>query len=197
METKQFNVKSPSCLKSLLMGRLTDYGLPVLALKDRQRFVDDLVYLLDTKRKNIPLYPWKCDDKVKTAPTSSTSPAPAHPPSSPNDYKILDAYGIALPHNASTDAIYPANFDPSAEQNHDRIFITMGKQDVDNPFSNIENEIFADMTWGYDYVARLKVDGYTLVKGVAGDSEEEAMSELFRHVNLLANDYRQMEKEAS
>ncbi|CAN9246093.1 unnamed protein product [Alternaria alternata] len=197
MEKKQFNVRSPSPLEALLMGRVTDYGLPVLALKDRQRFVDDLVYLLDTKRKNIPLYPWKCDDKVETAPTPSTSPAPAHPPSSPNDYKFLDAYGIALPRNASTDAIYPANFDPSDEQNRDRIFITMEKQDVPGPFSDIENEMFADMTWGYDYVARLKVDEYTLVKGVAEDSEEEAMSELFRQVNLLANDYRQMEKEAS
>jgi hypothetical protein len=158
---------------------------------------DDLVYLLDTKRKNIPLYPWKCDDKVETAPTPSTSPAPAHPPSSPNDYKFLDAYGITLPHNASTDTIYPANFDPSEKQNHDRIFITMGKQDVGESCSDIEKEIFADMTWEYDYVARLKVDQYTLVKGAAEDSEEEAISELFRHVNLLANDYRQMEKEAS
>jgi hypothetical protein len=57
--------------------------------------------------------------------------------------------------------------------------------------------MFADMTWGYDYVAQLKVDEYTLVKGVAEDSGEEAISELFRQVNLLANNYRQMEKEAS
>lgn len=157
---------------------------------------DDLVYLLDTKRKNIPLYPWKCDDKVETAPTPSTSPAPAHPPSSPNDYTFLDAYGIALPHNASKDTVYPANFDPSEEQNHDRIFITMGKQDAGEFYSDIEKEMPADIISVYDYVARLKVDEYTLVKGVAKDSEEEAMSELFRHVNLLANDYRRMEKEA-
>jgi hypothetical protein len=73
----------------------------------------------------------------------------------------------------------------------------MGKQDVGESCSDIERELFADMPWGYDYVARLKVDEYTLVKGAAEGSEEGAMSELFRHVNLLANDYRQMEKEAS
>jgi hypothetical protein len=73
----------------------------------------------------------------------------------------------------------------------------MGKQDVGESCSDIERELFADMPWGYDYVARLKADEYTLVKGAAEDSEAEAMSELFRHVNLLANDYRQMEKEAS
>ncbi|CAI9635707.1 unnamed protein product [Alternaria burnsii] len=197
MEKKQFNVKSLSPLEALLMGRVTNYGLPVLALKDRQRFVDDLVYLLDTKRKNIPFYPWKCDDKVETARIPSTLPAPAHPPSSPTSLTSLDAYGISLPHNASTDATYPADFDPSEEQNRDRIFVTMGQQDVGESFSDLEKEIFADMPWGYDHVARLKVDEYTLVKGAAEDSEEEAMSELFRHVNLLANDYRRMEKEAS
>jgi hypothetical protein len=73
----------------------------------------------------------------------------------------------------------------------------MEQQDVDESFSDIEKEMFADMTGGYDYVARLKVDEYTLVKGAAEGSEEEAMSELFRHVNFFANDYRQMEKEAS
>ncbi|KAH8624689.1 hypothetical protein IG631_20154 [Alternaria alternata] len=149
------------------------------------------------QRKNIPFYPWKCDDKVETAATPSTSPAPAHSPSSPNGSTSLDAYGITLPHNVSTDTIYPANFDPSGEQNHNRIFITMGKQDVGESCSDIERELFADMPWVYDYVARLKADEYTLVKGAAEDSEAEAMSELFRHVNLLANNYRQMEKEAS
>jgi hypothetical protein len=39
MEKKQFNVRFPSPLEALLMGRVTDYGLPVLVLKDRQRFV--------------------------------------------------------------------------------------------------------------------------------------------------------------
>jgi hypothetical protein len=42
MEKKQLNVRSPSPLETLLMGRVTGYGLPVLALKDRLRFVGEL-----------------------------------------------------------------------------------------------------------------------------------------------------------
>jgi hypothetical protein len=73
----------------------------------------------------------------------------------------------------------------------------MGKQNISDFFSDVEKEHFADMKpWGYDYVARFKIDEYTLVMGMASDSEEEAMSELFKHVHRLAGEYRQMEEEA-
>ncbi|KAI4954042.1 hypothetical protein J4E91_001751 [Alternaria rosae] len=153
---------------------LADRALPGVDPTEYLPFRCDIVYLLDTGRKNIQHYEWEHEDNVE----------PVHIPSTSTTLVDGDVSSISNESEESTTVSYhyPNKFDASEKESRDRIAITIQSGPEVN---NTDGVVFEG------FVARFQIGEWTLMKGRSTESERQAMIQLFARVHNLAQEYRE------
>jgi len=143
-----------------------------LATKQLTLRQDDIIYLLDTGRKNIQHYDWENEDNVEPVPIPSTS----------TTLVDGDVSSVSNESEESTTVSNPfPDFDASEKSCRDRIAITIQS----GPEVNNTDDVRFD-----GFVARFQVGEWTLMKGRSTESKRQAMIELFARLHSMAEEYR-------
>ncbi|KAI4650324.1 uncharacterized protein J4E79_009593 [Alternaria viburni] len=139
---------------------------------------DDIIYLLDTGRKNIQHYDWENEDNIEPVPIPSTSTTLVDGDVSSVSNESEESTKVSNP--------FPYEFDASEKACRDRIAITIQS----GPEVNNTDDVRFD-----GFVARFQVGDWTLMKGRSTESKRQAMIELFARVHSLAQKYREKDEE--
>ncbi|KAI4906504.1 hypothetical protein J4E90_010397 [Alternaria incomplexa] len=138
----------------------------------------DIIYLLDTGRKNIQHYDWENEENVEPVPIPSTSTTLVDGDVSSVSNESEESTTVSNP--------FPHLFDASEKACRNRIAITIQS----GPEVNNTDDVRFD-----GFVARFQVGEWTLMKGRSTESERQAMVELFARVHSLAQKYREKDEE--
>ncbi|KAI4715124.1 hypothetical protein J4E89_000810 [Alternaria sp. Ai002NY15] len=173
MATRTPDWQFGNCIDDVLVDR----NLPQFTHQEYTPWRDDIIYLLDTGRKNIQHYDWENEDNVEPVPIPSTS----------TTLVDGDVSSISNESEESTTVSNPfPDFDASEKAYRDRIAITIQS----GPEVNNTDDVRFD-----GFVARFQVGDWTLMKGRSTESKRQAMIKLFARVHSLAQKYREKDKE--